>query len=47
MQPSKEVVDVIEELCDYEIGAFVDLCFQMFDFFVFAESTPSMPVRVG
>jgi len=37
LQPSKEVVDVIKELRYNEIGATVDLCFQISGFFILTE----------
>jgi hypothetical protein len=47
LQPPKEVIDVIEQLCNNEIGALVDLCFQIFAFFIFAEYALGMTVWVG
>jgi hypothetical protein len=34
-------------LRDYEVGAFVDLCFQMFNLFIFAEFAFGVAVRIG
>src|ERR1700747_761319 len=47
LQPSKEIVDVIKQLCYDEIGATVDLCFEIFDFFILTQHTPGMAVWIG
>lgn len=44
--PPHEPVDVVEQLCDNELGAGIDLRLQIFDFLVFAYFAFRVSIRI-